>query len=149
LGTRTISARFDGGDIPSDGGALLLREVEHRTGILRRFAACFTDQRAPAQVEHPVDHLLKQRVYALAFGDADLNDHAQLRSDPLLAVLVGKPEPPGQERARARDRGNALAGKSTLHRLELRLPQTTPTAPRDKKIVMDPTAGDPVRVELF
>lgn len=68
LGTRAVIARFDGGYITSDGGALLLREVEHRTGILRRFTACFTDQRTPDHVEHPVDHLLKQRVYALALG---------------------------------------------------------------------------------
>jgi hypothetical protein len=149
LGPRAVTARFDGGYITSDGGALLLREVEHRTGILRRFAACFTDQRAPDHVEHPVDHLIKQRVYALALGYEDLNDHDQLRSDPLLAVLVGKPDPTGQDRARARDRGKALAGKSTLNRLELRLPQATPTAQRYKKIVIDPTAVDQVLVELF
>lgn len=149
LGSRAVIARFNGGYVTSDGGALLLREVEHRTGILRRFAACFTDQRAPDRIEHPVEALVKQRVYALALGYADLNDHDQLRRDPLLAVLVGKQDPTGQHRKRARDAGNALAGKSTLNRLELRLPQATPTAQRYKKILIDPAAVDQVLVELF
>jgi hypothetical protein len=144
-----VTARFNGGYITSDGGALLLREVEHRTGILRRFAACFTDQRAPDRIEHPVEALVKQRVYALALGYADLNDHDQLRRDPLLAVLVSKQDPTGQHRKRTRDAGNALAGKSTLHRLELRLPQATPTAQRYKKILIDPAAVAQVLVERF
>jgi hypothetical protein len=149
LGARAVTARFHGGYVTSDGGALLLREVEHKTSLLHRFAACFTDQRAPARIEHTVEDLIKQRVYALALGYEDLNDHDRLRHDPLLAVLVGKPDPTGQERARARDRGKALAGKSTLNRLELRLPQATPKETRYKKILIDPEAVDQVLVELF
>jgi hypothetical protein len=93
--------------VTSDGGALLLGEVERRTGILRRLAACFTDHRAPERIEYPVAELLKQRVYAFALGYEDLNDHDQLRRDPLLAVLVGKSDPTGQKRRRLRDRDTA------------------------------------------
>jgi hypothetical protein len=135
--------------VTSDGGALLLREVEHRIGILRRLAACFTDHRTPERIEYTVEELLKQRVYALAMGYADLNDHAQLRRDPWLAVLVGKSDPTGQARRRRRDRGTALAGKSTLNRLELCVPHATPQERRYKKIVIDPEAVDRRLVELF
>ena len=92
LGSRTVTARFDGGAITSDAGGLLLREVEAKTGMLRRFAACFTDHRDPERVEHTVGELIAQRVFALALGYEDLNDHDALRHDPLLAVLVGKAE---------------------------------------------------------
>jgi hypothetical protein len=149
LSTRPVTVRFNGGYVTSDGGALLLREVERQTGLLRRFAACFTDQRASGRVEHPVEDLIKQRVYALALGYEDLNDHDRLRQDPLLALLVGKPDPTGQARKRVRARGNPLAGKSTLNRLELRQPQATPTETRYKKILLDPTAVDQVLVDVF
>ncbi len=114
-----MTARFDGGAITSDAGGLLLREVEARTGILRRFAACFTDHRDPDLVEHTVYELIAQRVFALALGYEDLNDHDALRHDPLLAVLVGKSDPAGRERRQRQDRGKSLAGKSTLNRLEM------------------------------
>ena len=103
LGSRAITARFDGGAITSDAGGLLLREVEAKTGILRRFAACFTDHRAPERVEHTVAELIAQRIFALALGYEDLNDHDALRHDPLLAVLVGKADPTGQQPAIHRD----------------------------------------------
>ena len=119
LGPRQVLADFDGGAISSDGGALLLRETERLTGIIRQFAACFTDHRDPDLIEHPVEHLLAQRVYGLALGYEDLNDHDDLRRDPLLATVVGKDDPTGKARRRQRDRGKALAGKSTLNRLEL------------------------------
>ena len=102
-----IRAEFDGGAITSDGGGLLLREVEKRIGILRQFAACFTDYRNPDLIEHQVEELVAQRVYGLALGYEDLNDHEELRNDPLLAVLVEKSDP----------RSQVLAGKSTLNRL--------------------------------
>jgi hypothetical protein len=146
---RAVTARFNGGYVTSDGGALLLREVEHKTSLLHRFAACFTDQRAPARIEHTVEDLIKQRVYALALGYEDLNDHDRLRHDPLLAVLVDKPDPTGKGRARARDRGKALAGKSTLNRLELRRPEASLKETRYKKILIDPEAVDQLLVELF
>src|ERR687893_1753578 len=119
LGSREVLADFDGGAISSDGGALLLREAERLTGVIRQFAACFTDHRDPDLIEHAVEELIAQRVYALALGYEDLNDHDDLRRDPLLAAVVGKPDPTGQTRQRQRDRGKALAGKSTLNRLEL------------------------------
>jgi hypothetical protein len=134
LGSRAITARFDGGAITSDAGGLLLREVEAKTGILRRFAACFTDHRDPERVEHTVGELVAQRVFALALGYEDLNDHDALRHDPLLAVLVGKADPTGQDRRRREDRGKSLAGKSTLNRLEL-TPVGADEKSRYKKVV--------------
>jgi hypothetical protein len=134
LGSRLVTARFDGGAITSDAGALLLREVEAKTGILRRFAACFTDHRDPDRVEHTVAELVAQRVYALGLGYEDLNDHDTLRHDPLLAVLAGKADPTGQDRCCPKDRGKALAGKSTLNRLEL-TPAGADGKSRYKKIV--------------
>jgi len=134
LGSRAVSGRFDGGSITSDAGGLLLREVEAKTGILRRFAACFTDHRDPELIEHTVGELIAQRVFALALGYEDLNDHDALRHDPLLAVLVGKADPTGQDRRRREDRGKSLAGKSTLNRLEL-TPVGADAKSRYKKIV--------------
>ena len=119
LEQREVRGGFDGGEITSDAGGLLLREVEKRTGIIRQFAACFQDQRKAERIEHGVEELVAQRVYGLALGYEDLNDHDQLRRDPLLGVLAGKADPSGQSRARRRDQGKALAGKSTLNRLEL------------------------------
>jgi hypothetical protein len=143
---REVVARFDGGVITSDGGGVLLREVEKRTGIARQFAACFTDHRDPDLIEHPVQDLVAQRVYALALGYEDLNDHDELRRDPLLATLVGKADPTGRTRARARDAGKALAGKSTLNRLELTTQQADS---RYKKIVLHEDRVDRLLVDLF
>lgn len=127
LGRRGVTARFNGGAITSDAGGLLLREVEAKIAILRRFADCFTDHRDPDLVEHSVYELVAQRVYGLALGYEDLNDHDTLRHDPLFAVLVGKDDPTGQDRRRRQDCGKSLAGKSTLNRLEL-----TPTGANEK-----------------
>ena len=122
LGRREVIGRFDGGTITSDAGALLLRELEAKTRLLRRFSECFTDYRDPNLIEHTVEDLIKQRVFGIALGYEDLNDHDELRHDPLLAVLVGKRDPTGKHRVRQRDKGKALAGKSTLNRLELTPP---------------------------
>jgi len=135
---REIRAQFDGGAITSDGGGLLLREVEKRVGILRQFAACFTDYRNPDRIEHQVEEMVAQRVYGLALGYEDLNDHEELRNDPLLAVLVEKAHP-GNE---------ALAGKSTLNRLEL-TKETASREERYKKIVLDHGAVDRLMVAVF
>jgi hypothetical protein len=116
---REISATFDGGTITTDGGALLLQETERLTSIIAGFAKCFNDHRDPDLIEHTVEQLIAQRIYALALGYEDLNDHDRLRHDPLLAVLAGKDDPTGNDRLRERDKGKALAGKSTLNRLEL------------------------------
>ena len=148
LASREVRGRFDGGAITSDAGGLLLREVEKRTGIVAQFAACFRDHRDPARIEHTVEELVAQRVYGLALGYEDLNDHDQLRREPLLAVLVEKADPSGDERRRERDQGQALAGKSTLNRLEL-----TGTEVREderyKKIALDEAAVDRMLVEVF
>jgi len=122
LGGRQMVWRFDGGDITSDGGVLALKKLEERTGIGRRFAACFTDFRKADQIEHPLLDLIMQRVFGLALGYEDLNDHDTLRRDPMLAVALGKDDVKGEHRRRAQDRGRALAGKSTLNRLELTAP---------------------------
>ncbi len=135
---REIRAQFDGGAITTDGGGLLLREVEKRIGIVRQFAACFTDYRDPERIEHTVGELVAQRVYGLALGYEDLNDHDELRKDPLLAVLVEKPDPSQ----------GALAGKSTLNRLEL-TQATVSHQERYKKIVLDHGAVDRLLVDLF
>src|SRR5947209_19887874 len=122
LGGRELVWRFDGGDITSDGGALALRKLEERLGIVRRFAACFEDYRSPTQIEHPLLDLITQRVFGLALGYEDLNDHDELRRDPMLALALNKDDIKGEHRRRAQDRGKALAGKSTLNRLELTVP---------------------------
>src|SRR3989442_14997285 len=132
LGGREVVARFDGGRITSDAGILLLREVAERTGLLRRFAQCFTDHRDPELVEHTVEQLVAQRVLALACGYEDLNDHDGLRDDALLAVAAGKRDATGATRPRARDQGHALAGESTPHPLQ-GAPGPADPAGRDQK----------------
>jgi len=132
----------------SDSGGLLLREVEQRTHILKRLAGCFVDHRDEAQIEHSVESLIKQRVMGLALGYEDLNDHDALRHDPLLALLSDQPDLSGKRRKRARDKGCALAGKSTLNRLEL-TPFDADEASRYKKVVARPEAMDDLVVDLF
>jgi hypothetical protein len=107
--SRQVVARFDGGTMTSDAGAVLLRETDRRLNLLPRLAGCFEDRRQPWLISHTVQEMVAQRVYALALGYEDLTDHDQLREDPLLAVLSGK-QRAGEE---------PLAGKSTLNRLEL------------------------------
>ena len=119
LSQRKVKARFDGGKITSDAGVLLLREVERGTGLIAGLAECFRDHRDPRLIEHTVEELLGQRIYGLCLGYEDLNDHDQLRTDPMLAVAVDKADPLGERRRQASDRGKALAGKCTLNRLEL------------------------------
>lgn len=148
LGRRTVMARFDGGDITTDGGGLLLRQADAHCQIVSRFAGCFTDYRKAEQVEHTLEQLIAQRVYALALGYEDLNDHDRLRSDPMFAVLAGKQDPKGQDRRRAQDRGKAGAGKSTLNRLELTAAEVKPEE-KYKKIAMHETAIDDLLVDLF
>lgn len=134
LGGRDVLAAFDGGLITSDAGALLLREVDAKFGLLDKFAACFTDHRDAEIIEHPLVDLLKQRIFGLCLGYEDLNDHDQLRLDPLLATAVGKTDPLGEGRIHEADRGKPLAGKSTLNRLEL-TPVGADEDSRYKKIV--------------
>ena len=145
---RRVEAAFDGGRQTSDAGLLLLREVAERTGLLRRFADCFTDYRRPDLIEHTVSELVSQRVLAQVQGYEDLNDHDTLRDDPLLALASGKRDLVGAERVRQRDRGHALAGKSTLNRWE-RTPAEATAASRYHKIVYDGAAISRVFVDHF
>src|SRR5262245_39604769 len=145
LNQRKVIAKFDGGNITSDAGILLLREVEKRTGLIAGLAKCFTDYRDARWVEHTVKELLGQRLFGMCLGYEDLNDHDQLRADPMLAVAVDKADPLGLNRRQESDRGKALAGKSTLNRLELGKsdPDTY------KKIVMHEQKIDAWKVNAF
>ena len=128
-------ARFDGGTLTTDSGGLLLRETDRRLNLLPRLAECFLDGRNPVLVDHTVEQLVSQRIYGLALGYEDLNDHEQLRQDPLLRVLAGK----------ADVEDSPLAGKSTLSRLEL----SDGTPDRYKKITFWKDAIDELLVKVF
>ncbi|CAB4244306.1 transposase [Methylacidimicrobium sp. AP8] len=106
--SRRVEAGFTAGRISSDGGAILLREADRKIGLLRRLEGCFVDRRHPKRIVHRVREMLAQRIFGIAMGYEDLNDHEQLRTDPLVALLSGKS-----------DLEEDLAGKSTLNRLEL------------------------------
>jgi hypothetical protein len=131
--SRRVEAEFTAGHAPGDGGALLLREVESKIGLFGRLSACFRDGRDPDLVEHQVSEMLAQRIYGLALGYEDLNDHEQLRLDPFLGLLSGK-----------RKLEEQLAGKSTLNRLEL-----TGRSKRYHKISYSADAIDRLLVDLF
>ena len=118
LKSRRVVGKFDAGRVSTDGGALLLRELDARAGIVNRFAACFADHRDSSRVEHAVEQLVRQRVFGLCLGHEDVSDHDSLRDDPVLATAVGQPDVLGEKRRRPADRGHALAGKCTLNRLE-------------------------------
>ena len=133
ISRKIVTVDFQGGDVSSEGGALLLSQMDHSYGYSRRFAQCFTDYRNCELIEHSVLELVRQRTYGLALGYEDLNDHDRLRLDPLMAAACGKEDPSGQDRERRQDRGKALAGKSTLNRLELTAQGASPAC-RYKKI---------------
>jgi Transposase DDE domain group 1 len=118
LGSRQVVTDFSAGHLSSDGGMLLLRQLDEGLGISRSLAACFSDLRNPLLIEHSVRELIAQRLLGLAAGYEDLNDHSLLRLDPLFAVAVGKEDPLATGRA-PQDQGKALASASTLNRLEL------------------------------
>jgi hypothetical protein len=135
---RRLAADFDGGAITSDAGGLLLGATDRAVGLIDRFAACFEDRRARELVEHSVRTLVGQRVFGIALGYEDLNDHDELRHDPLMATLAGKLESRRSDCA-------PLAGKSTLNRLEL----SRPLATRYHKISHDGAAIEALFVDLF
>jgi Transposase DDE domain group 1 len=135
---RQVVAAFDGGEVTSDAGGLLLGATDRAINLVARFAACFTDHRAQAQVEHSVAAMVAQRVFGIALGYEDLIDHDHLRHDPVLATLAGKLDAKRQNCA-------PLAGKSTLNRLE-----HAPLLPsRYHKIGHDPVAIEGLFVDLF
>ena len=135
--SRQVVAQFDGQRMTTEGGALLLRATDRKIDLLRRVVTCFADARDPGRVEHTLDELLAQRIYALALGYEDLNDHEELRQDPLLAVLAGK-----------RALEEPLAGKSTLNRLEL-TPAGEPHSERYHKITYSAETLDALLVDIF
>lgn len=143
-GRRRVEADFSGGQVSSDGGGTLLREVDLRLDLTRRMAECFTDYRDPDYVEHTVTELLRQRIYGLALGYEDLADHNGLSRDPLLATIVGKEDVQGAERRSSKDAGQALASPATLGRLE-RTGEQRDEKNRYEKIVFHPD----VMAELF
>ncbi len=147
LGRRRVEAAFDAGRVSSDGGLLLLREAAEAIGLFSMLANCFVNHLDQRRVERSVKQLVAQRVLALAAGYEDLNDHDTLRADPLLALAVGKEDVFGEDRARARDRGSALAGHSTLNRIEL-APATLDSARRDLKIIHKPEAIENLFVDI-
>jgi hypothetical protein len=132
-----VVAEFSGERLTTEGGSLLLRAADRKIGLLRRVVGCFSDARDPQRIEHELSEMLAQRIYGLALGYEDLNDHEQLRQDPLLGVLAGK-----------RNLGEPLAGKSTLNRLEL-TPVGSPAAERYNKISYSAEALDALLVDLF
>jgi hypothetical protein len=134
LGRREIVARFDGGTITSDGGAFLLRQTDQRLNLLPRLAECFLDGRNQNQVNHSIQEMLSQRVYGLALGYEDLNDHEQLRRDPVFGILAGREE-----------LEQPLAGKSTLNRMEMGAGEKD----RYKKITFWKEAVDELLVKIF
>src|SRR3974377_890996 len=109
---RSVVAGFDGGNITSNAGALLLGRVDRGLGLVRRFASCFIDRRDPRYVEHQIETLVGQRIFGLALGYEEREDHHERRKDPTFAVLAGKLSPV------LRTDCEPLAGKSTLNRLE-------------------------------
>jgi len=131
--SRRVEAGFTAGRVSSDGGALLLREVDRKINLLERLAACFEDGRDPERIEHTIQQMLSQRIYGLALGYEDLNDHEQLRSDPLFGLLSGR-----------RKLEEPLAGKSTLNRLEL-----VGRSPRYHKIRYSAEAIDRLLCDLY
>ena len=133
-----VVASFDGGAITSDAGALLLGQTDRAIRLTERFAACFSDSRAAELVEHQVETMVMQRVVGIALGYEDLNDHDELRHDPVLSVLAGKLEAQRSDCA-------PLAGKSTLNRLELSRAEPT----RYHKVSHDPAAIETVFIDLF
>jgi hypothetical protein len=135
---RAVVAGFDGGTLTSDAGALLLGATDRAIDLLGRAAGCFRDRRVAGLVEHEVKTLVMQRVVGIALGYEDLNDHDELRHDPVMAVLAGK-------LAARRAECAPLAGKSTLNRLELGRPEPT----RYRKIVVDEAALENLFVDLF
>jgi len=137
-GRRDFVARFDGGEITTDAGALLLKAVEDRRRILSRLAECFTDHRSANRIEHTVEEIVSQRVLAICLGYEDVNDHALLRRDPLLAALAGKIDPQEEQ----------LASPATIHRLELAHPELA-EGDRYCRISLDHEAVDNLLIDLF
>ena len=109
--SRQVIVNFKGGTVTSDAGLTLIAGLDQKLQITSRFAACFEDYREPNRVEHSIKSLIAQRVYGLVQGYEDLNDHEQLRHDPMFALAVGKIIGNGDEQV-------VLAGKSTLNRIE-------------------------------
>lgn len=147
LDRRAVVAAFDGGHVTSDAGLLLLREVASHLDLFPKLARCFEDKRKQRFVEHQLEHLLAQRVFAIACGYEDLNDHDTLRADPVFALAVGRKDVEGAHRRR-RDFGKPLAGHATLNRIET-APAIGQAHRRDQKIFHRPGELEQLFVDLF
>ena len=148
LGGRECVASFDGGRVSSDAGVVILREVDGLLALTKRFAACFTDHRNQDLIEHDVESIVSQRVFGIALGYEDVSDHDELRADPLFAAVCGKKDVEGAKRRRERDRGNALAAKNTLSRMELTKAGATKDE-RYKKVDLREQDVDQLLVDVF
>ncbi len=152
-GTRKVTGSFDASRISSDGGALLLRELEEKTGVIEQFSECFDDYRDQRYVEHSLSALLRQRIFCLNLGYEDLNDAEQLQTDPLLGLACGREDLSGEERRQSSDIGKPLASQSTLNRIELAVPKSlddVESVPNgDNKITFNTEKACRVLIDLY
>jgi hypothetical protein len=148
IGRRKVQAAFDGGHVTSDGGVLLLREMDARLGLTKQVAQCFTDYRDSGRVEHKLKPLLGQRIYGIALGYGGLNNHDDLSRDPMLAMALGIEDVEGQKRRRNSDKGKALASSSTVNRVELTRANAS-SKERYKKIVYHPEKMEQLFIDVF
>jgi len=147
FGRREMIVNFGGGSISSDGGSILLAAAERRLGLLDRLLG-FCVYRASERIEHPLRDLLAQRIFGIALGHEDLNDHDELSKDPLIADVIGKRQPTGSARRREQDRDRPLASSSTLNRLEL-TPDQASCDSRYKKVVYNKEVIERLFIGVF
>ena len=148
VGRRRVTGRINGGRNPTDGGALLWREADKVLDVCGRVAACLTDYRDPSRTEHALDALVRQRVFGLVLAYEDRTYHDVIRSNSMLALACGRSDLTGAKRVRARHRAYALAGSSTLNRLELGCPETARDH-RYRQVVADDAKLDAALVDAF
>ncbi|MBN1980727.1 MAG: transposase, partial [Chitinivibrionales bacterium] len=143
LAGKRVEGDFSGGTLSSDGGLVLLRDLDKHLRLSDRLSGCFSDTRSQRFVTHQLRELIAQRILGLCAGYEDLNDHNRLRIDPLIAVAVGKADPTGNDR-QGENKGNALAGASTLNRLELARIFHTPILSDNFRHVWSPNSAEEV-----
>ena len=146
--SRDTHLGFDGGDITSNAGVMLLAKTDRKFDICRRISNCFKDLRQQNLIEHELISLVRQRIYGIPLGYEDLNDHDNISKDIALAAAIGVPELDGRGRVREQDRDRPLAGKSTLNRLELSAPNTSSSS-TEKKISANTDQLEKLFVDIF
>ena len=145
---RAIKLEFHGARVSSDAGLFPYRDLDEAAQLTESSAAELFDFRTGNNIQHSMAALLRQSIYSRLAGYEDVNDRDELRLDPLLATVVGKADPTGSARRRERDQGKALAGKSTLNRLEGGI-GTDPARDAYKRVGLDEAAVKDLFVELF